>query len=264
VGTAGESARIGRVPDEPLVPEPAAGRVFRGERSVRLGDADPTGRLRFDACARYLHDVSNDDTRDSGLTDDGSWVVRRTVLDVVTQPRCFERVSLATWCGGTGGRWAERRVSVSGAKGGRIESASLWVYVDLATMAPKRLDPSFVDLYGEAAGGRTIGSRLLLPGPVEEAERRRWVLRRTDFDILDHVNNAAYWIVLEELVGERPELVARPHRAVVEFARPIAEGDEVDLLVLQEPDAVTAWLVERGTTAKPHATLRLSPAGSRT
>ncbi len=46
--------------------------------------------------------------------------------------------------------------------------------------------------------------------------------------------------------------------------RPIAQGDEVDLLVLQEPDAVSAWLVERGTTTKPHATLRLSPAGSRT
>ena len=68
--------------DEALVPEPDAGRVFRAERPVRLGDADPAGRLRFDACARYLHDVSNDDTRDSGLPDDGSWVVRRTVLDV--------------------------------------------------------------------------------------------------------------------------------------------------------------------------------------
>jgi acyl-ACP thioesterase len=69
--------------------------------------------------------VSNDDTRDAGLTDDGSWVVRRTELVVQQPPRFLERVALATWCGGTGSRWAERRVSIRGVKGGRVESASL-------------------------------------------------------------------------------------------------------------------------------------------
>jgi len=247
--------------DEALVPLPAAGRVFRAERRVRLGDADPSGRLRFDACARYLHDVSNDDTRDSGLVDDGSWVVRRTVLDVVSPPQFLERVSLATWCGGTGSRWAERRVSVSGVKGGSVEAASLWVYVDLDSMMPKRLGEWFVDLYGEAAGGRTVGSRLVLPGPPEDGdiERRPWILRRTDFDILGHLNNAAYWAVLEEIVGARPELVAASHRAVCEFARPISPTDEVDLLVRHTETGVSAWLVPRSTTTV-HAALQLTPA----
>ena len=73
-------------------------------------------------------------------------------------------------------------------------------------MMPKRLPESFLGLYGEAAGGRTVGSRLRAAGPPSDGvERRPWVLRRTDFDILGHVNNAAYWVVLEELVGERPE-----------------------------------------------------------
>ena len=242
---------------EALVPEPASGRVYRGERRVRLGDADPTGRLRFDACARYLHDVSNDDTRDSGLIDDGSWVVRRTVLDVHVPPRFLERVALATWCGGTGSRWAERRVSVTGVKAGRIEAASLWVYVDLDSMMPRRLPEAFMGLYGEAAGGRSVGSRLELSGPPENSsERRPWVLRRTDFDILGHVNNAAYWVVLEELAEERADLLAAPHRAVCEFAKPIAPTDEVDLVVRQTDTSVSAWLVPRGSN-KPHASLTL-------
>jgi acyl-ACP thioesterase len=244
---------------EPLVDEPAVGRVFRGERKVRLGDVDPTGRLRLDATARYLHDLSNDDTRDADLPDDGSWVVRRSVVDVVTGPRFHERLALATWCGGTGSRWAERRVSIAGAKGGRIEAASLWVYVDLATFLPKRLGEGFVSLYGEAAGGRTVGSKLeLAPPPADGADvqRRTWPLRRTDLDVLAHVNNAAYWCALEELIGERPELVAGPHRAVVEFAKQLDAGMAVELWSVDEPDGVRAWLAVDGTV---HAALALHP-----
>ena len=74
--------------EEDLVPLPAAGRVYRGARSGAARRRRPVaGACGFDACARYLHDVSNDDTRDAGLDDDGSWVVRRTVIDVVVAPR---------------------------------------------------------------------------------------------------------------------------------------------------------------------------------
>jgi acyl-ACP thioesterase len=240
---------------EALVAEPATGRVFRGEAEVRLGDVDPDGRLRLDACARYLQDVSNDDTRDAALADDGSWVVRRTVVDVLAPLRFHERVSLATWCGGTGSRWAERRVSVAGSRGGRVETASLWVYVDLATFLPRRLGADFLALYGEAAGGRTVPSKLLLPPPDDDAVTARpWPLRRTDLDLLGHVNNAAYWCALEELVGDRPELLAGPHRAVVEFARQLDAGMAVELRWRDRPGSLDAWLSVEGTV---HAALHL-------
>lgn len=242
--------------DEPLVPVPASGRIFRGARPARLADADPTGRLRFDATARYLHDLSNDDTRDADLANDSSWVVRRTVIDVRVAARFLEKLELATWCGGTGSRWAERRVSIEGAKGARIEAASLWVHVDLATMVPTRLEPDFLALYGEAAAGRTIGSKLLLPAPPPDgATSRPWPLRRTDLDVLDHVNNAAYWSALEELVGERPDLVEGPCRGIVEFAKPIEAGATVDLVHVDGPQELAAWLVVDGVV---HAALRLA------
>lgn len=236
-----------------MVEEPAEGRVYRAERRVRLSDADPDGRLRLDACARYLHDVSNDDTRDSGLRDDGSWVVRRTELEVHRAPRFLERVSLSTWCGGTGSRWAERRVSIRGVADGHVEAASLWVHVDLATMLPRRLGGDFLDLYGPAAGGRTVGSKLVLPAADPAAERRPWALRRTDLDVLGHVNNAAYWAAVEEVAGD---LLAAPHRAVLEYARALDPEADVELAVGRDGTSLSLWFEVGGTT---HAAARVEP-----
>ena len=63
-----------------FVPLPAAGRRYTRTRPVRLGDSSPGGRLRFDGLARYLQDVSNDDTRDAAFENDMAWVVRRTAI----------------------------------------------------------------------------------------------------------------------------------------------------------------------------------------
>jgi acyl-ACP thioesterase len=219
---------------------------------VRLSDADPAGRLRFDAAARYLHDVSNDDTRDSGLRDDGSWVVRRTVLSVAQAPRLFETLELATWCSGVGSRWAERTVTMSGNRGGSIEARSLWVYIDIASMMPKRLGADFLALYGE--GAVPVASKLLLPGPPADVQRTPWPLRRTDLDVMDHVNNAAYWAAVEEVAPA--ELVTVPHEAVLEFARPIDAGADVQLAVASGDAGIRAWLEVAGTV---HAAASLAP-----
>src|SRR5215217_7895312 len=57
-----------------LVPVPERGRTFTASRLTRLGDVSPGGRLRFDAIARYLQDVANDDAVDAALEGAMAWV----------------------------------------------------------------------------------------------------------------------------------------------------------------------------------------------
>ena len=202
--------------------------MFRAGRRVRLADADPTGRLRLDSCARYLQDIGNDDTADSRhrrrppLT----WVVRRAVVDVHRPPRWREWLDLATWCGGLGGRWAERRLSMVGEQGGRIEISTLWIQVSTATDGARPLTDRFLDAYGEAAGGRKVSSRLWLGDPPVGAAAEPWPLRAVDIDLLGHVNNAAYWAAVEEQIEPGTAfahaLLGRPHRAVMEYGPGIA------------------------------------------
>lgn len=237
--------------DEPLVPMPDQGRVFRTGRRVRLADADPSARLRLDSCARYLQDIGNDDTADGGIDDPAvTWVVRRAVLDVHQPPRWGEWVDQATWCGGLGGRWAERRMSIAGDAGGLVEISTLWIQLDTTTMAPTRLTQRFLDVYGATAGGRKVTSRLWLSDPPVGAAAAPWPLRAVDIDLVGHVNNAAYWAAVEEQIEPGTAfahaLLGRPHRAVMEYGPGIAAGAEVELLVDENDDHLSVWFTVEG------------------
>ncbi len=194
---------------------------------MRWGDADATGRLRLDSIARYLQDVANDDSRDAGFDPSAAWVVRRTVMVVEQQVRGAEMVEVTTFCGGLGRRWAERRTSLTGDRGGRVEAAALWVRLDPRTGRPAPLDQAFLDAYGEAAGGREVSARLQHGPAPGGAQCRPWPLRSTDVDRFGHANNAATWEAVED---ELARLGVVPAWAEMEYRDAIEPSDAVQLL----------------------------------
>ncbi len=242
-----------------LVDVPTTGRVYRAERLVRFGDVSPAGRARFDALACFLQDVSSDDTADAGLDDDLAWVVRRTVFEV-RQPAVFrELLELTTFCSGIGSRWAERRIAVRGERGAVIDAATLWVHVELSSGRPIPLDGQFLDLYGPTAAGREVTARLRHRAHVPDvAGRRPWGLRFCDFDPLGHVNNAASWATVEEVLAGRPEL-RPPYRAELEYRAPIERGAEISLATVALDDGGLAMWALDERTGEVHLTGLVSP-----
>lgn len=228
-----------------FLPRPLFGRIFTASRRVRFGDLSPVGRLRFDALARFLQDVSSDDTTDAGLVNDVAWVVRRVAIEMTASPTFREQVRLTTFCSGTGGRWAERRVALTGDAGAAIEAVSLWVHLDADSGRPLALPADFHACYDEAAQGRRVSARLQHETVVPDgAEVVAWSLRFTDFDLLGHVNNAATWAMVEEVLAARPHL-RLPMRAELEYRLAIERGDHVELAVVDQPDgSVSVWIRE--------------------
>ena len=203
-----------------MVQRTGAGREFTARRRVRLGDATPNGRLRLDSLVRYLQDVSNDDTRDAKWSDPDWWVVRRTVVDVYRFPKYLEEIDLTTWCGGLGSRWAERRTQITALNGDVLaDAAALWVHVDSETLQPSRVPDDVVSTLTHSSGGREVGARLLLKtklfGESGTASQHPWPLRFSDFDVVKHMNNAAYWEMIEEHLAQHSD-VREPLRAIVE------------------------------------------------
>jgi acyl-ACP thioesterase len=98
--------------------------------------------------------------------------------------------------------------------------------------------PAFHEIYGSAAGGRTVSAKRWLPtAPDDAATEVPWPLRAVDIDLLGHLNNAAYWAAIEDqLAPARPPaephpLLRGPHRAVIEYGAGIEPGAAVVLRV---------------------------------
>jgi acyl-ACP thioesterase len=213
-----------------FVPTPARGRVYRASRRVHLGDVDGTAQLRLEAIARILQDLATDDVDDAGLAHRGDvWVVRRLDIDIRERPVYLDHIDLSTFCSGLGPRWAERRTTIERAGIALAEASSLWVFIDRDHGRPLRLEDDFIAVYGESAAARTVSGRLRHSRPPGDLARRRWALRESDFDVLDHVNNARYLEAVEdELAARLPE--CRLLSASFEYRGAVERGDRVDLV----------------------------------
>jgi acyl-ACP thioesterase len=223
-----------------LVAHPGVGRSFERTVLPGLGDAAPGGRVRLDALARWLQDVAHADVRDAGLVDGAAWVVRRARMLVHRFPRFDEPATLHTFCSGLGRMWAQRRTTVTTPQGAHVEAVALWVHLDPASGRPMPLTQSELALYAPSAAGREIKARLRHPGPPATAERTAWRFRAAELDLAGHINNAAYWVALEEeLLGGRCE----PDRLDVEleFRTPAQPGE---FSVLR--DGPYRWIVAPG------------------
>jgi acyl-ACP thioesterase len=218
-----------------FVGRPQRGRTFSSSRPVRLSDAGIDGRLRVDGLARYLQDAGSDDWADAGIVSDDLWVARRTswrLREFDLWPQLADTVTLTTWCGGTGAAWAERRTDVEVGGTVLIEAASLWVPIG-GDGRPRRVRPEFFDVYGSSADGRRVPGRVATPPVAIGATRREWSVRRSDLDVIGHVNNAAVWSAVAEVIPAATRAASVTHHGAIEY------GDVAELAF----DASHVWLL---------------------
>ena len=224
-----------------FAPEPPAGRVFEGTRAVRSTDVTPGGRYRFDALARALQDVAEDDVAEAGWQAPYGWLLRRIAVTGPGFPRLGEHLTLRTFCSATGPRWAERTTTVAGPDGPLLQSVAIWAAVDLASGAPVPLGEEFFTHYGEATQGRKASARLSLPRPGPGAGGPRWPLRAADFDPAGHANNAIAWAAVEDVLAAQDWL---PVTAELEYHQQMRPGCQPRLLTSGTDHEVLIWLVD--------------------
>jgi acyl-ACP thioesterase len=211
-------------------------------RQIGLADVRPDGRARLDAIARIVQDVADTDAAAAPDMDDmGVWTLRRMTMALDHTPRLRAEVVATTYCSGTGARWAERATELRVGEQLCARTSAIWVHVDQVTGAPTPLPKSFDAVWGATAGGRKVSARLVHPVPPADAVRTRWQLRATDLDVLDHVNNSAYWAPVEEELARRGRPTVR--RAEVEFRSGLDLQDSVDCIVTSNGNGFSCWLV---------------------
>jgi acyl-ACP thioesterase len=228
---------------ETLVPIPDTGRTFRVSYTVRLSDADATGRLRLDAIARYLQDAAIDDVGETGWgAPEHLWVLRSVRIDVLTPFVADGEVGIVTWGSSLSALAAGRRWSLTGDAGGSVEVDSTWVHLG-PDARPARIGEGF-DGYAQAAQGRVASTKLTLAAPPTDVARRRWAFRRTDVDRMGHVNNAAYWAAVEQRLPEIGFDPRQPLEARLDYRHPIDFDEHVELAESEDGRYTVAFVVD--------------------
>jgi acyl-ACP thioesterase len=205
-----------------ILPATGHGRVFAFPVGSGLADVSPSGRVRLDAIARWLQDAAHADLKDALPDEESVWVVRRTRIRVQRFPPLGEACIAQTWCSGTGSMWAERRTTITGDHA-LIEAVALWVCIDASRGRPIAPSSACAAIYAASAGGRRVKARLRHPQPAPQAKRSTWRFRAAELDMAAHINNAAYWTILEEELAAGPEPVT--FDAEIEFRAGAIAGD---------------------------------------
>jgi acyl-ACP thioesterase len=241
-----------------IVEPSGRGRLFELPVSSRLADATPSGRVRLDAIAGWLQDVARADVDDALDGEEWLWIVRRTRIRATGFPRWGEACTARTWCSGTGSMWAERRTSITGDRAS-VEAVGLWVRIDEERGRPVPPGEACVRVFEPSAQGRHVKARLRHPGPPPHAARSSWRFRATELDMAAHVNNAAYWAIVEDELAAGPEPAS--FDGEIEF-RAGAQAGEATVL----SDADRRWVL--GSDGELSASILLSvcarPAGAGT
>ncbi len=122
-----------------------------------------------------------------------------------------------------------------------VDAVALWVHLDPERRLPSPVTEAELEVYGAGVGGRKVLARLRHPRPAEIESESDWNFRRTDVDIADHINNAAYWEPLEDELLNGPEELSEID-AELEFRAPAQPGTKRILVSgarrwITEPDS---------------------------
>ncbi|MEV0367259.1 acyl-[acyl-carrier-protein] thioesterase [Nocardia fusca] len=244
--------------DQPLAPLPQEGMGFVTAWPVRAGDVDPYNRLRLDGVARYLQDIAWEHLQQSVLEQsDPSWIIRRTVIDVVRPVLWPDHVHLRRWCSSMSTRWANMRVRITSDRGGLIETEGFWININESNNMPARISDAGLAYLAQTTTEQRLRWRPWLtdPAPPESDTDLPFPLRATDIDQYNHVNNTCYWQAVEQYLVDYPKLVSGPHRAVIEYVAPVLARQHISVRSRYEPgDRTTGrptlrlWFVVDGIT----------------
>ncbi|WP_459548146.1 acyl-[acyl-carrier-protein] thioesterase [Nocardia sp. X0981] len=252
--------------DQPLAPLPQEGRGFVSTWPVRAGDVDPYNRVRLDGIARYLQDIAWEHLQQSILEQtDPTWIIRRTVVDVIRPVLWPDQVHLLRWCSSMSTRWANMRVRITSDRGGLIETEGFWININESNNMPSRISDAGLAYLAQTTTERRLRWRPWLTDttPPESDTDLPFPLRATDIDQYNHVNNTCYWQAVEQYLVDYPKLVSGPHRAVIEYIAPVLARQHISVRSRYESgDRTTGrptlrlWFVVDGVTT---TVVRIAP-----
>lgn len=163
------------------------------------------------------------------------WVLSHWQIHFEQYPKLGEIIKIQTWPSHFERFYGEREFLVLNAQDKIIARASsLWIFLNLAKRRPTRIPSEISEAYRIfTEKGVTEPFPEFNPVQIDQMEQVEFIVRRSDIDTNDHVNNTKY---IEWVLETVPEEVYRNYRMVsleVAYKKESTYGEKV-LAVIQE------------------------------
>lgn len=220
--------------------------------TVPYGDVDRRERMLLGRVFKLLQDAAIAHANQFGTGTQAvaeraeTWMLSRIAAEIVRYPRADESLRVETWSTGIKSFKGFRDFRVYDAQGARVISASsLWLYVSLAAKAITRVPPDIVERFpvGTDAAWQPDLERTAPDLPAADATVVPVTLRYGDFDVNEHVNNAAYFDLLQTALA-RLGPAPHPRQVQLKYARAIPSTAERAEVRLSHAGAAVRFAIE--------------------
>jgi acyl-ACP thioesterase len=151
-----------------------------------------------------------------------SWVLNRLAAEILRYPRYEENLRLVTWSAGIKGFRGYRDLRVYAGEELLVRASTLWLYINIRAKTLLRVPEPLAEKFpvGQAEVFRPDLDKLKFAPPSDDATATSVTLRYGDFDGNAHLNNTAYFDLLQTALAAagRP---ARPTLIEMQFQKEI-------------------------------------------
>jgi acyl-ACP thioesterase len=215
--------------------------------TVAYWDVDRDNLLGLPAVFKFLQEaaIRHADQFDAGTramaTRGESWVLNRMAAAIHRYPRYEEQIRILTWSSGIRAFKGYRDFRVYCGEELVISASSLWLYVNMLTKSLIRVPEDVASTFPSRPGEefRPEWEKLRLAPPAGgSAPACRVSVRYSDFDGNGHVNNTAYFDILQTALA-RSGFPTRPGTVEAQFLKEISPAVEwVDVRLERREKAI--------------------------
>lgn len=170
-------------------------RTYSHERQVLLRDVRQNKTLRIDSILHFAQDVGRLDTYDLGVAEGGVWFARHMEIFINDIPKLNDNLVVSTYCDGISKVSAVRKVDIFSQDIKVVSVSTEWVHFDVVNSRPK-IVPSWIKHYGDNLKD-FVRRYIHFNNDEDFLPAKKWQMRKTDFDMNDHVNNARICEIIE-------------------------------------------------------------------